>query len=80
VMCINAEAYFYYQAQRCTPDINSYFKEAPKMDLNNAVEYYNTTLNTISSSLSSTSLNSVWNPEDLNSRESIICEGEFINN
>ena len=80
VMCINAEAYSYYQAQRCTPDINSYFKEAPQMESNNAVEYYNTTLNnTISTSFSSAALNSVWNQEDLDKRDSIICEGEFIN-
>jgi tetratricopeptide (TPR) repeat protein len=79
VMCINAEAYLYYQAQRCTPDINSYFKEAPQVELNNAVEYYNTTLYTMSTSLSSPALNSNWNQEDLDSRDSIICEGEFIN-
>jgi tetratricopeptide (TPR) repeat protein len=78
-MCINAEAYLYYQAQRSTPDINSYFKEAPQVKLNNAVEYYNTTLYTISTSLSSPALNSNWNQEDLDSRDSIICEGEFIN-
>jgi len=80
VMCINAEAYSYYQAQRCTPDINVYFKDAPQMELNNAVEYYNTTLNnTISTSLSSAALNSFWNQEDLDNRDSIICEGEFMN-
>jgi hypothetical protein len=62
------------------PDINSYFKEAPQVELNNAVEYYNTTLYTMSTSLSSPALNSNWNQEDLDSRDSIICEGEFINN
>ena len=33
----------------------------------------------MSTSLSSAVLNAIWNQEDLDNRESIICEGEFLN-
>jgi tetratricopeptide (TPR) repeat protein len=68
VMCVNADAYVYYQAQRSTASSEGYSKNAPQVEVNQGSEYFYTTF-----------LNGMWDTADLDQRKSMICEAEFIN-
>jgi hypothetical protein len=66
-MCVNADAYVYYQAQRGTPNNETYSRKAPQVELNQGGEYFYTTF-----------LEGLWDEVDLNYRDSTICEAEFL--
>ncbi len=67
VMCINAEAYTFYQAQRGTPEGKPVAKQAPQIDYSNRSKYFNTTI-------------SVWDKEDVSQlgTHPVFLEGEFL--